>query len=72
MWRFVPSAIRSTQVSRRQPRLVDVLISSTVSMALTQTNKFERGKGWVLVATLNSAFLFMWQRVFFCGAPPGE
>ena len=35
-----------------------VSISSTASTASTQANKFEPCKGWVLVATLNSAFLF--------------
>ncbi len=32
MWRSAPSVIHSTLVSRRQLRLVDVLISSIVSM----------------------------------------
>ena len=46
------------QDSRNLQELTDVSISSTASTASTQANKFEPCKGWVLVATLNSAFLF--------------
>lgn len=37
--RFVPSAIHSTPVSRKLPRLVDVLINSIKNMVLAKTNK---------------------------------
>ena len=43
---------------QKQPLPADVSISSTASTASTQANKFEPCKGWVLVATLNSTFLF--------------
>ena len=49
--RFVPNAIHSIQVSRKLPLLVDVLISSIVSTALTLANKFEH-IGLSLVETL--------------------
>ncbi len=45
MWRFAPSAIHSTLASRRLLQLVDVLISSIVSTALTPSNKREKIKG---------------------------
>ena len=51
MSRFVPNAIHSIQVSRKLLQLVDVLISSIVSTALTLANKFEH-IGLSLVETL--------------------
>ena len=49
--RFVPNAIHSIPVSRKLPLLVEVLISSIVSTALTLANKFEH-IGLSLVETL--------------------
>ena len=54
----VCSKCHSFYTGQQQPLPADVSISSTASTASTQANKFEPCKGWVLVATLNSAFLF--------------
>ncbi len=43
MWRFAPSAIPSTQASRKLQLPVDVLTSSIVSMEFS--NKVLKGKG---------------------------
>lgn len=39
MWKFVPNAILFTPVSRKLPRLADVLINSTRNTVLEKTNK---------------------------------